>query len=47
MYGNVLWHSLMQERVPAGLLGRAASVDWLMSFAGSPAGVVVAGVAAG
>jgi MFS family permease len=47
MYGNVLWHSLMQERVPAGLLGRASSMDWLVSFAGSPVGVVVAGLAAG
>ncbi len=47
MYGNVLWNPLMQERVPAALLGRAASVDWLVSFAGSPVGIVVAGVAAG
>jgi MFS family permease len=47
MYGNVLWNPLMQERVPAELLGRASSVDWLVSFAGSPVGIVVAGVAAG
>ncbi|HKB31298.1 MAG TPA: MFS transporter [Streptosporangiaceae bacterium] len=47
MYGNVLWHPLMQERVPAHLLGRAASVDWLVSFVGSPLGIVAAGIVAG
>jgi MFS transporter, DHA3 family, tetracycline resistance protein len=47
MYGNVLWTPLMQERVPASLLGRAASVDWMFSFVGTPVGMVVAGVVAG
>jgi MFS family permease len=46
-YGGVLWHSLMQQQVPADLLGRASSVDWLVSFAGSPVGLVLVGVGAG
>jgi predicted MFS family arabinose efflux permease len=47
MYGTVLWNSLMQERVPAALLGRASSVEWLLSYAGNPVGILVAGAAAG
>jgi predicted MFS family arabinose efflux permease len=47
MYGNVLWTPLVQERVPASLLGRAASVNWLLSIAGTPLGVIIAGLAAG
>jgi hypothetical protein len=33
--------------VPAALLGRASSVEWLLSYCGSPVGVVAAGAAAG
>jgi DHA3 family tetracycline resistance protein-like MFS transporter len=47
MYGTVLWNSLMQEVVPAALLGRASSVEWLLSSVGSPVGVLAAGAAAG
>lgn len=47
MYGTVLWNSLMQERVPAALLGRASSVERLVSYVGSPVGVLAAGAAAG
>jgi hypothetical protein len=36
----------MQQRIPAELLGRASSVDWLASFLGSPLGLVVVGVGA-
>jgi MFS family permease len=46
MAGTVLWFPLMQELVPPGLLGRASSVDLIVSFVLSPLGVVVAGVAA-
>jgi MFS family permease len=46
MYGTVLWNSLMQEAVPATLLGRASSVEWLLSSVGSPVGVIAAGAAA-
>ncbi len=47
MYGTVLWYPLIQQRVPAELLGRASSVDLVVSFVLSPLGVVVAGVFAG
>ena len=39
MFGNVLWSPMMQELVPPELLGRASSVDWLMSLSLSPLGV--------
>ena len=45
--GNVLWNPLMQGLVPAELIGRASSVDWLFSICLSPLGVLVAGLAAG
>jgi MFS family permease len=47
VYGNLLWGSLMQAAVPAGMLGRASSVDWLFSTCLSPLGVMVAGALAG
>jgi predicted MFS family arabinose efflux permease len=47
MLGNVLWGPMMQELVPPELLGRASSVDWLVSLSLSPLGVLVAGSAAG
>jgi predicted MFS family arabinose efflux permease len=47
MLGNVLWGPMMQELVPPELLGRASSVDWLISLSLSPLGVLVAGAAAG
>jgi MFS family permease len=46
MYGTVLWNSLMQQVVPASLLGRASSVEWLLSSVGGPVGLLAAGVAA-
>jgi len=47
VYGNLLWGALMQSAVPAGLLGRASSVDWLFSICLSPLGVLFAGALAG
>lgn len=47
MYGSVLWFPLMQDLVPSDLLGRASSVDWLVSLCLSPLGVVAAGFLAG
>lgn len=41
-YGNVMWESMMQTEVPRELLGRVSSVDWFMSLALSPIGVMVA-----
>ncbi|MHB2023596.1 MAG: MFS transporter [Mycobacteriales bacterium] len=45
-YGNVLWFPLMQQQVPADLLGRASSVDALISFALSPLGMLFGGLLA-
>ncbi len=45
-YGNLLWGALMQVAVPAKMLGRASSVDWLFSICLSPLGVVFAGALA-
>ena len=47
MYGNILWSPIMQELVPPELLGRASSVDWLVSLSLSPLGVLVSGTLAG
>jgi MFS family permease len=47
VYGNTIWSALMQDLVPANLLGRASSVDWLVSICLSPLGMLVAGFAAG
>jgi hypothetical protein len=45
-YGNLLWGALMQLAVPAQMLGRASSVDWLFSICMSPLGLVFAGALA-
>lgn len=46
-YGNLLWRALMQSAVPARMLGRASSVDWLFSSCLSPLGVLFAGALSG
>lgn len=46
-YGNLLWGALMQTAVPAEMLGRVSSVDWLFSICLSPLGVLFAGVLVG
>lgn len=46
-YGNLLWRALMQVAVPARMLGRASSVDWLFSSCLSPLGVLFAGALSG
>ena len=45
--GNVFWESMVQEEVPAEMMGRASSVDWFVSLGLSPVGLVVAGALAG
>jgi MFS family permease len=45
-YGNLLWFPLMQQEVPAGLLGRASAVDWMLSLALAPIGTVAGGALA-
>lgn len=45
--GNVIWQSMMQTEVPTEMMGRASSVDWLLSLGMSPIGVVVASALVG
>jgi MFS family permease len=45
-YGNALWIPVLQEQVPRDMLGRASSIEWIFSFAGAPAGLIVAGLLA-
>ncbi|HQU25658.1 MAG TPA: MFS transporter [Acidimicrobiales bacterium] len=44
--GNVFWESMIQEEVPAEMMGRASSVDWFVSLGLSPIGLVLAGALA-
>ncbi len=46
LIGNVIWESMMQTEVPRDLLGRASSVDWFVSLALAPFGIVLAGILA-
>jgi predicted MFS family arabinose efflux permease len=39
-YGNTLWLATIQETVPAELLGRVMSLDWLVSLALAPLGTL-------
>jgi type IV secretory pathway TrbF-like protein len=41
--GTIVWGTLMQTRVPGPLLGRVASVDWLVSIALTPLSFALAG----
>jgi DHA3 family tetracycline resistance protein-like MFS transporter len=43
LLGNVIWETMMQTEVPRDLLGRASSVDWFVSLALAPFGIVLAG----
>ena len=45
--GNVFWETMVQEEVPAEMMGRASSVDWFVSLGLSPIGLVLAGALAG
>jgi MFS family permease len=45
-YGSVLYDPLIQQGVPPELLGRVASVSYVLSFALSPLGLVAAGALA-
>ena len=46
-YGNVLWLPLLQEQVPARLLGRVSALDLLFSLSLTPLGIAIAGPIAG
>jgi len=44
--GNVIWGTLMKTRVPNELLGRVASLDWLVSIGLTPVSFALTGPAA-
>jgi hypothetical protein len=45
-YGNVLWVAMLQDLVPAELLGRVSSLDLMTSFSLIPVALAIAGPAA-
>jgi hypothetical protein len=45
-FGMVVWATLMQTRVPAGMLGRVSALDWAVSIGLSPASFALTGPAA-
>lgn len=45
-YGNALWLPILQEQVPMDMLGRASSIEWVFSFAGTPLGIIGAALLA-
>ena len=44
--GSIVFNPLVQQQVPPDMLGRVASVNYLVSLALSPLGLVVAGAVA-
>jgi DHA3 family tetracycline resistance protein-like MFS transporter len=41
--GGVLWSTVLQRLVPEGMLGRVASIDWLVSFGLAPLSYALTG----
>jgi MFS family permease len=41
--GSIIWATLMQTLVPRNLLGRATSLDWLVSISLTPVSFAIAG----
>ena len=41
--GNLIWTTLVQERVPARVLGRVSSLDWLISVGSQPVAIAATG----
>lgn len=44
--GTLVWNTLLQKAVPAAMLGRVRSLDWLAAFGLTPLGYVIVGQAA-
>jgi hypothetical protein len=40
---NVLWYTVLQERIPRGALSRVTAYDWLVSWLFMPVGYTAAG----
>lgn len=45
-YANLQWIPVMQREIPSGMLGRATSVDYVISLALTPMGTIAGGFAA-
>ena len=43
-YGNIVWFTLLQERIPSELLGRVMSLDLLLSVAMGPVAFFLGGL---
>jgi DHA3 family tetracycline resistance protein-like MFS transporter len=43
----IVWYTLLQRLVPSELLGRVASLDWLISAAGVPVSFAIVGPLSG
>ena len=41
--GDTLWHTTIQQQIPAASLSRVSSFDWMVSFIFFPIGTMVAG----
>lgn len=41
--GDTLWHTTIQQQIPAASLSRVSSFDWMVSFVFFPIGTMVAG----
>jgi hypothetical protein len=42
-FGNALWFTALQERIPAGSISRVSAYDWLGSIVFKPAGYALIG----
>ncbi|MEP6808337.1 MAG: MFS transporter [Chloroflexota bacterium] len=45
--GQIIWTTLLQQRVPRGMLGRVSSLDWLVSIGLVPVSYALTGPVAG
>jgi MFS family permease len=42
-FGNAIWETVLQQRIPGDQLGRVSSYDWMVSLVFMPIGYVLAG----
>jgi DHA3 family tetracycline resistance protein-like MFS transporter len=45
--GQIIWETMLQQRVPRGLLGRVSSLDWLVSTGLVPVSYALTGPVSG
>ncbi|MEO6058581.1 MAG: MFS transporter, partial [Candidatus Limnocylindria bacterium] len=46
-FGQIIWTTLLQQRVPRAMLGRVSSLDWLVSIGLVPISYALTGPVAG